>query len=370
MPGDQHFVWSLTLAWSGWVDASDALSLQPHLQVLFAVFLTRWIYQLERGKVSGHLHYQCCISTAQKKTLTGLRAIVEAHLRTILPDEVVAAMSINLSPCSKNGQAALKAYAMKKDETYVAGPWTDKTTAEDVKDPGNEYDYSDLLTRSVLDPWQRQLEDQLAMLKPTGQIHWFYDTIGGKGKTEFAKYLAHKFLTPLLGYGSASNLANLVFKSKKRSHYVFDLTRAKPTDLGSADLYSLVEGLSNGRLINLKYETGVWCNFKAHVVVFANQPPGKGMLSRDRLRVASLNHCPTKRVYDKLAEIDLPGVPFMTAEQLDAVQPDDNPRAKKKQKVQREEELVQPPPSPVSSPDLPQVNQPVAVDEEVDTISF
>lgn len=329
MPSGQFYKWSVVIGLP-WVDDSHASEFAPVLKGIYSEIAKRFIFQ--REKATSH-HFQGYLQLQQKITVKGLRQLLLGHIIPTIPDLPTDRVMINVSPASVNGEAALKSYVMKRDETYREGPWMDKSSEEDEKDPGNVYDGSDLLQDIELDDWQRDLENDLSMLRANGQIHWFYSTVGGKGKTEFAKRLARKFKTPLLGYGSAGNLANVIFKAKKRGHYIFDLTRAKPTDLGSADLYSVIEGVANGRLLNLKYETGMWENFKAHVVVFANVPPSKGMLSVDRLRVASLDHCPTKRKYNEQAEVHLRGVPFMTLDQLNSVMEDPNPRPKKRQKT-------------------------------------
>lgn len=179
---------------------------------------------------------------------------------------------IRIAPCSTGGVEALKKYAMKK-ETRVRGPWADKMI----------YMGQDLPTK--LHAWQEQLK-AILMTKPDNRtIHWIYDPVGNSGKTMFTKYMQfhHGMLT--VSYGDAKNLVNLVYKNPHLQAYMFDLTRAKPAEFGRSDIYSTMESIKNGYMVNQKYETGTLMMMPPHVVVFSNQEPEYELLSQDRWKV-------------------------------------------------------------------------------------
>lgn len=91
-----------------------------------------------------------------------------------------------------------------------------------------------------------------------------------------------------LAYSTAGNLINIVYKmevEKHRNAYLFDLTRAKPKDYATEDLYSCMEQIKNGSVMNTKYETGVKMFEPVHIWVFANMMPNFDMCSLDRWKI-------------------------------------------------------------------------------------
>lgn len=236
---------------------------QPQLQDLLRDLCKKFVYQLERTD-GDNWHYQGYLNLKQKKKLSTLRN----SFRAVAP-------TIHLSRSSEQGREALKDYCMK-NESRVAGPWADKPI----------YRGQDLYADPY--PWQKELQD-MCLHSPAGDraIHWIYDKAGNSGKTKWSKYMAYHHGAGVLQYSKTSDLINFVFKSDA-SIFIFDLTRAKPVDIGGGDLYAALEAIKNGMVFNSKYETGSKLFDPPHVIVFANNKPEQKNLSTDRWRFHSL----------------------------------------------------------------------------------
>jgi len=177
---------------------------------------------------------------------------------------------------SSAGLIALEKYSMKKN-TRMAGPWADKKIRE-------EYVY-DGKKEEELWPWQKHVVDLVREKPDDRHINWVCNTEGCSGKTQLAKFMSHDEKCDGVGLknGHANDLNNLIYKNQGRNCYMFDLPRTKPGSFHSSDVYSIIESLKDGRLINTKFETHIIEMKPPHVWVFANHLPDKYALTHDRL---------------------------------------------------------------------------------------
>lgn len=100
--------------------------------------------------------------------------------------------------------------------------------------------------------------------------------------------------------------------------YLFDLSRTKPDEFSSNDLYSAIESIKNGSVTSSMYNSPVAMFKPPHVVVFANHEPEYEALTGDRWNVMELgprdrdtilgpNSSPLRRPkLNSIAEPDLP----------------------------------------------------------------
>lgn len=185
---------------------------------------------------------------------------------------------IEMSACSTAGKAALQKYVMK-DETRQDGPWSDQPTLahDDIK-----------VIKDAPYPYQKTILDEVKGRPHHRILNWVIDSKGNQGKSSFAKYVVVNKVGLSLTYGKTSDILNLVSKFDKQRFYLFDLSRTKPKDIDSNDVYATLESIKNGYFINTKYETGVWINDPSHVWVFCNHPPATERMSKDRWQVWSL----------------------------------------------------------------------------------
>lgn len=215
----------------------------------------KYVFQLELTDVA-NWHYQGYFNLKTKKKLS------------TCVNEFDEFPGIHLSPASRTGRKALQDYCLK-DATRQAGPWADKRV----------YMGQDLY--AVPYSWQANLQDICLGPANDRTVIWIYDPEGNAGKSKFTKLMAYRYQAAFMAYSKTSDLINLAYKSDA-SIFIFDLTRAKPLDIGGQDLYAALESIKNGMLVNTKYETGTKLFMPPHVLVFANCKPDMSKLSQDR----------------------------------------------------------------------------------------
>lgn len=264
---DQNGVYRMSWRWSFKQDGSwnleDFKNQWKNLKYVLNEQCSDFIFQLELTG-GNNWHYQGYAKFA-KKIRPKQWSI---SLNGSFPGIEAAAM--------RGTETVLKDYCMK-EETRQAGPWgkRDLPTRWDVP--------------TTLWQWQKDLESifKEKCLDPRS-IYWVWDKEGGHGKTAFCKYMGMKHKTLCLSYSTSTNLLNMVFKAQGRRAYFFDLTRTKPKDLHSEDLYSAFESIKNGYFMNSKYETGECFMDPPHICVFSNQLPDTDRLTLDRWKIYEL----------------------------------------------------------------------------------
>lgn len=245
-----------------------------------------WIIQVEKAPTTGTLHIQGWVKLETKKRPKSLAAELNHEL-----------FGIELSAASNEGRKALRDYAMKKD-TRISGPWgKDQAKLEKQlrakETPG--YEGKDLPRHDQILPWQKNLIAGLAKEPHPRKIMWFMDTNGRSGKSSLIKYILYHYpnlRACFLDYSKNNDMLNLVKNAcdqKMNRVFLFNLTRTKPADLQSDDLYAGLEAIKDGHVNNKKYETAALMFDKPHVVVFANEAPAQGKLTKDKLHVIDMS---------------------------------------------------------------------------------
>ena len=230
----------------------------------FSKIAKKFVFQLEECPTTKSHHFQCYVNLKIKKRQVDLCKMLNSE-------------GFNGAHCaiaSDAGKERLKMYAMKED-SRLDGPWADHPI----------YMGSDLIKK--LRPWQRNIVEMLDKKPHDRRIWWYHDEVGGKGKSSLAKYMYyhHKIIT--LKVAKASDIINLVFKMPSQKMYIFDVQRTTRKDL-MLDMYSAIEEVKTGYVVNTKYETGVKLFDRPHIIVFSNYMPDKGRLSKDMISVVNL----------------------------------------------------------------------------------
>lgn len=132
-----------------------------------------------------------------------------------------------------------------------------------------------------LRPWQRRVEKILSRPVDPRKVYWVYDTVGGMGKSWFAKYLVAR-----MGAARFPNCRtqDLAMAYKGEGIVAFDFTRTVEERLN----YSVMESIKDGEIFSSKYESRVKRFGSPHVVCFANWMPNQGTMSADRWRIIDL----------------------------------------------------------------------------------
>lgn len=264
-------VWHISWRWS----VQNLITLDQPLAQLTEVCkkvstLTskHWIFQLE--DTEKNLHFQGYWNL-HKKVRAKTLAI---NLNKYMP-------GIECQPSSNAGKEALQNYVMK-EESRKDGPWSDKPFQH--KQTG-----WDIITK--LHPWQLQIENEIKhKCKNTRTINWLFDPLGGTGKTSLIKMLYKTYDIGWLYYANTRDLLNYVFKTSNKNCYIFNLTKAKPRDIGGEDLYSALESIKDGMIFNGKYETGTKCMDPPHIWVFANEKPNYSAMTNNRFKVWTIEN--------------------------------------------------------------------------------
>ena len=140
-----------------------------------------------------------------------------------------------------------------------------------------------MITGHQLYDWQKQIIKYYAFEGDDRSIIWIYEKKGCSGKTSFAKYLSY-FYGGLPVGGRAVDIKYAI-----KAH--FDTTERYPqlilVDIPRADenyvSYSAIENVKDSIFFSTKYEAaGCKSTFSPHIIVFANFPPNKEKLSKDR----------------------------------------------------------------------------------------
>jgi len=240
-----------------------------------------WVFQLERGT---HLHFQGRMSLKTKMTLKALTKIFKWHF---LQEE-------------KGEWTVSTMYCMKKDKTFVNGPWTDKNPKEII----HEY----RPTYPVWLPWQRVLLDHLDDPPPRRQIYYVWSELGRTGKSTLCQYLVYEKDAMPYSCQSFRHITHSVVEAGAKKIYVFDIPRAvDPKNL--KEVFTAIENIKDGVVRSSMYAANVLKMRPPHVVIFANVPPPP-WLSEDRYMILHVDTA----IPDYLCKEDRPKKPwYLTA---------------------------------------------------------
>ena len=237
---------------------------------LLTEFGEKWIFQLE--DTGDNPHYQAFINLKERKRLNTFIKEWNDYNFEVDDDTIIDFKGSEITPASKAGKKSLQDYVMKAD-TRIAGPWANK----------NVYMGEDLPSKLL--PWQDYILNDIKGPVCDRTINWLVDTSGCMGKSKFCKYVNYYKHGTKLTYGSTKDLLYLVSKYANEQAYIFDLTRTKPRDFASQDVYATIEEIKNGDFINLKYDCEKVIMRVPHIWVFSNSPPEMGNLTKDRWKI-------------------------------------------------------------------------------------
>ena len=149
--------------------------------------------------------------------------------------------------------------------------------------------------------WQKEIYELCKTEPDDRSIYWYWEPIGGIGKTQFIKYMVHKENVLFCNGGKYNDIMNLVFNTDMDycDCIMFDIPRSH----GGKISYSSLESIKNGMVCNTKYETGTKLFNSPHVIVFANFPPEcPEELSEDRWHIIEIKSESNKSMEDTLTK--------------------------------------------------------------------
>lgn len=235
------FVWCFTLkVEKDQIDQEDHKLMWGHL----LTFCKKFTFQLEKGSETGYEHYQGVFSLIHKERFD--------TVKNLLGDKA------HIEPC-KNYNASVK-YCSKED-TRIAGPWNEQSS----------WIICPPLNRS----WQWELRSILMNEPHWRTIYWIWESIGGVGKSVFAKHMAITAKALVVTSGSSKDVSYMLDDNKV---IIFDFPRTQIERVN----YGLIECLKNGLITSAKYESKTKVFNSPHIVCFANSPPNLESMSKDR----------------------------------------------------------------------------------------
>lgn len=233
----------------------------PKLETKFKEICTKYVFQEEIGK-EGTPHLQGAIWLKYKMRYTEFNLTKKIHWEKI-----------------RNEEAALE--YCQKSETSLPNSSPYKYGFPPPKPA--------IRTITVLRPWQQNIE-QILFGEPDGRsVHWFYEGIGGIGKSAFCKYMMVKHSQKVLVIqgGKLADIINIIFNNDMDNcrMIIIDIPRINRNKVS----YAAIECMLNGAITNTKYETGVKLFNPVHIIIFSNYPPeDREALSADRWKVTNL----------------------------------------------------------------------------------
>lgn len=134
--------------------------------------------------------------------------------------------------------------------------------------------------------WQQRIID-LMPIPPDRKIWWFFDPVGGSGKSVFSKWLSLTYPDDVLvlqQLGGMKDCGTIIDGATNWTGkmLIVDLPRAAET----REIYAPLECIKNGMLNTIKYAGKPLMWDAGHVIVFANfKPRLEGTWSEDRFHV-------------------------------------------------------------------------------------
>lgn len=267
-------------------------------------------YQLERGEETGTLHLQGYIELKRKMRPSTL---VSHHpfLRGAHFEKRMGTQAQAVKYCNKEktrvpgggpwtfGEAFNDERGTRNDLAAVKDLMKDGMTLDDVYDH-----HPDIAARypRFVEYWTRRFieskTDRVVEMEPRNEfqvvlldmlkekpharhILWFFDSMGGAGKTFMAKHMVD---TMDAFYTNGGKQVDITYAFNGQPVAVFDFVR----DAAKYVNYGVIEQIKNGMMFNSKYQSCMKRFNSPHVIVFANFLPVKGKFSVDRYQVCDV----------------------------------------------------------------------------------
>lgn len=216
----------------------------------------RWyMFQEEKCPKTGNLHLQGTCSFLKKVRWSNVRAILECWWK---PTKSIKA---SILYCQKE--------LTRAGRQFMSDNIKNKKTVGKYKKPKME-----------ITEWMKNVITYIESERDNRSIMWIWDKVGGKGKTQFCKYLLENYNGAMYFTGGKANdiTYQIIENSEIPELCLFDLPRSTEGKIS----YNALEQLKNGLVNSSKYKGGFKTFDSPHVVVFANFEPDYTALSTDR----------------------------------------------------------------------------------------
>jgi len=223
----------------------------------------KFAFQLEKGS-TGYEHWQGRISLIKKKSLSALITFFAC-----IPHWAKA----HFTPTSSNAKGDI--FYVIKDDTRIAGPWTDKDEIKFVTKQMTLFNEWGLL------PWQLKAKT-IAQEFCLRSIDLIYDPSGNCGKSLFSEHMEYVGLgEEIPPFRLMDDIFQWVATRPIKGCYLVDMPRGMKKDkLG--DFYSGIEVIKNGVAYDKRYNAKKIRFDRPRIFVFTNTLPDLNLMSADR----------------------------------------------------------------------------------------
>lgn len=210
------------------------------------------VWQCEEGtKDNKYQHWQLSISLKKRQRMTWLKN----HFNKTAHYEAIKNIDSAFNYCQKN-------------ETRILGPFYYPEQINEIDDP---------MEGVTLHNWQLEILEIIKQKPHPRHVYWYWEPIGGAGKTSFCKHLILKHDCKYFRNGKKSDIFHAVDSNPKT--ILIDISRSCE-DINH--LYDVVECLKDGMIFSGKYQSTTKVFNCPHVIIFSNDTPNESKLSRDR----------------------------------------------------------------------------------------
>lgn len=150
----------------------------------------------------------------------------------------------------------------------------------------NTMELKERLSSLKLMKWQTRLINELKYIPDERRVIWYIDTVGGRGKTTFAKYLLAQ---GDCAYFTNAKTSDIAYAYKGERTVIFDFSRS----VEGRPNYEALEAVKNGLIFSPKYNSTRKICRNPHVICLANWAPDTSKLSADRWDIRDISKEPT-----------------------------------------------------------------------------
>lgn len=186
-----------------------------------------------------------------------------------------------------------------KDNKYQFGGEKMKSWINIEKQSLNKY----VVHLDKIHRWEQNIINVINSKPTMRDIHWVYETVGGIGKTEFQKYLLTNFENIIILGGKSSDMKNAIVDYNSKlgilpTTILINIPRAQRNRIS----YTGLEELKDMVFYSGKYEGGMICGPRPHIIIFANYEPKEFEMSADKFIVHDIYNDPILHFIDELIE--------------------------------------------------------------------
>lgn len=142
-----------------------------------------------------------------------------------------------------------------------------------------------IIDTSELYDWEREIIDIIIKEPDDRSIYWYWEKVGGKGKSTFCKYLTIKHNAIVLSGKAADMKYGIVKYIEKHGDYPECIILDIPRSMENFISYQGIEQIKNALFFSTKYESDMVVGNAPHVICFANFEPDLARMSADRWRL-------------------------------------------------------------------------------------